>query len=82
MLVLVLIVLLFIFFNPCEGFTTKPHDRDKPMYAKKILQNIKSFDSYKNARIKLDFMDPVLYEDVRKLIRSGSISEDSLIQVL
>lgn len=85
--ILILIVLIMIVLSgKKEGLTTKPDDRSRHVMAETIVHNRSLFTgknpNFNRAKRHFDWMDPVLYEDVRNLSRNGKLDKDNVIKVL
>ena len=85
-LCVLLIIFMYLLFtmDGDEGLTNKPTDAEKQGYIDDIINN-KSFFSNKKtyyaAKEKLPWLDAIIYEDVRYLVRQNNLNKNSLNSV-
>ena len=82
--IIVLFIILLWDFNCKEALTTKPNDAEKQKYINEILNNKKIFNNrhtYYSAKEKIPWMDAIIYEDVRQLVRQNNLNKNSVNNV-
>jgi len=76
--IVIFCILVYFLFVTCrkEGLTVKPSSDQIEDFTNKILQNKHVFvgGSLNSARSAMPWVDAVIYEDVRRLVRNGSFT--------
>lgn len=86
-LIVILCIISYIYYNYSDrirdNFTDKPTEKERIEYAKQIMNNKHTFqENFYTAKNKMEWMDAITYEDVRKLIRENNFNEKSIISIL
>jgi hypothetical protein len=79
--VLILLILYLLIDDKEDGMTSDV----KHEYARHILNNEYLFSNHGTlqlAKTKFNWIDPVIYEDVRDAFRSGKFNESNIINIL
>ncbi len=81
---LIVLLVLLICKTRTEGLVSKPTDAEKEKLSELILKNRELFDNkdLPTAKRKFNWLDPVIYEDLRKLARANMLSREYIIEVL
>ncbi len=92
LLIVCVIILYFLFVHTSflsrsiqkEGLTSKPTEAEKVQFTNEIIENKDYFteNGLKKLRNKLPWMDPILYEDVRKLHYGGALNQENVRNLL
>jgi hypothetical protein len=80
-------VISYIYYNYSDrirdNFINKPTEKERIEYAKQIMNNKYTFEeNFYAAKNKMEWIDAITYEDVRKLIRENNFDENSIISIL
>lgn len=85
LLIAILIVIFFIMLDTREGLVTKPNKLQKVDMANQIMSaasDIKRGINLSKLRQSIPWMDTVIYEDLRNLIRHHVFDLNHIIKVL
>jgi hypothetical protein len=78
---LVVLGIMLIKCQKHDGF--KPNRQEQEKRANELVSNIKHVkDGLTNAKQVMPWIDPVTYEDVRKLLRQNNYNKSTIMQVL
>jgi hypothetical protein len=83
LLLIILLLVFYIFINKKEKFTNLNEEK-KEAIINSILVD-KEFTNKNNLnrlRNKYDWMDPIIYEDIKQLNRNSNLNRESLINKL
>lgn len=81
-LIVLIIILLFKSYKRNECFTSKPSSDDVKRYTSEMISHRDMFGkSFYEARKKMDWLDPVIYEDARRLKISNNFDASNLQKV-
>lgn len=72
-------------FSSKEGLVTKPTDLQKSAMADSVLSNKELFQNkadLQSTKNKLNWVDAVTYEDIRKLAHSNKLTKSNIMNVL
>lgn len=89
---LITLIVIFIFayglvklitdFSIREKLQSKPSPEEASAMAKEIISNTSFLDTLDMAKSKWDFMDVVLYEDIRRLKDNQQLTESAIAQII
>mgnify|MGYP001593462398 FL=1 len=82
---IIILLILYIITTKCsEGLSNKPNQADIINYTSDIMQNREIFGSrgtFYNARNKMPWIDPILYEDARMLAMRNNLNNESVMRI-
>ena len=83
LLILIIIILLYFFINKKEKFTNLSNDT-KHKIINSILENKNHIINNKLEflRNKYDWIDPIIYEDIKQLNRNNKLNKENLLNKL
>ncbi len=80
-----ILVLVFLIYPDCtEGLIAKPSDAERIEYIDAILNNRTLFTgryTYYSAKEKIPWLDALIYEEIRQLVRQNNLNKKSLLSV-
>ena len=81
--VIIIIGILVLLNVQTEGLTSKPSNFEKQKYTNEILANKNIFakSTFYNAKEKMPWLDALIYEDVRQLVRQNNLNKNSINRV-
>jgi hypothetical protein len=80
LIVILIIIIMIILFNNKEKFTKDNTKQNKNNIINDIINNINDFNELNldRLRIKYKWIDPIMYEDIRQLIRHRQCNRENL----
>lgn len=85
LIIISIVIIFYLSVKECkkQGLHSRPSSEEAAKLSKEIIQNKEYFSdrTYYEAREKMDWLDPVTYEDIRNLSIKNNLNYESIQKV-